>query len=224
MLNYIYEIRIVEQLYTLVTVKTQPSTIIQRHQYIFKMKLVTLLAVICCVNAAMSITVGYKGQFIIVITIIKHVGGKLKILTNTKLAETKKMVCYYGSWAVYRNGNGKFDVENLDPSLCTHLIFGFAGLESNNTIKVLDPYNELYDNYGKGAYLRFTGLKKVNPALKTILAIGGWNEGSTKYSKVRSIYPTCFNILHVTAIIMMILIRLDGFGCSKSRRFYRIRS
>jgi len=125
------------------------------------MKLVTLLAVICCVNAAMSITVGYK-------------------------AETKKMVCYYGSWAVYRNGNGKFDVENLDPSLCTHLIFGFAGLESNNTIKVLDPYNELYDNYGKGAYLRFTGLKKVNPALKTILAIGGWNEGSTKYSKMVS--------------------------------------
>jgi len=125
------------------------------------MKLVTLLAVICCVNAAISITVGYK-------------------------AETKKMVCYYGSWAVYRNGNGKFDVENLDPSLCTHLIFGFAGLESNNTIKVLDPYNELYDNYGKGAYLRFTGLKKVNPALKTILAIGGWNEGSTKYSKMVS--------------------------------------
>ena len=97
------------------------------------------------------------------------------------------MVCYYGSWAVYRNGNGKFDVENIDPHLCTHLIYGFAGINpATNTIKVLDPYNELYDNGGKGAYLRFTGLKKTNPQLKTILAIGGWNEGSINFSNVRS--------------------------------------
>ena len=38
-----------------------------------------------------------------------------------------------------------------------------------------------------GGYLAFTQLKKINPTLKTILAIGGWNEGSVKYSKVRLI-------------------------------------
>lgn len=98
--------------------------------------------------------------------------------------EKKKMVCYYGSWAVYRPGNGKFDIENIDPFLCTHIVYGFAGLGSNNTIQALDPYNDLYENWGKGAYLRLTALKKKNPDLKTLIAIGGWNEGSLKYSKV----------------------------------------
>ena len=94
------------------------------------------------------------------------------------------MVCYYGSWAVYRPGQGMFDVENIDPFLCTHIIYGFAGLGSDDTIISLDPYNDLYEDYGLGAFLRFTKLKKKNPALKAMIAIGGWNEGSTKYSKV----------------------------------------
>ena len=46
------------------------------------------------------------------------------------------MVCYFGSWSVYRPGDGMFDVEDIDPNLCTHVIFGFAGLGSNNKIKV----------------------------------------------------------------------------------------
>ncbi|XP_071524963.1 chitotriosidase-1-like [Panulirus ornatus] len=91
--------------------------------------------------------------------------------------------CYFGSWAVYRPGLGKFDVENIDPFLCTHMIYTFAGLRDNEIVS-LDPYNDLYDNYGKGAYVRFTKMKKQNPRLKTLLAIGGWNEGSQKYSQM----------------------------------------
>uniref|UniRef100_A0A0P5GMF6 chitinase n=1 Tax=Daphnia magna TaxID=35525 RepID=A0A0P5GMF6_9CRUS len=98
----------------------------------------------------------------------------------------KKMVCYYGSWAVYRPGNGKFDVEHIDPFLCTHIIYGFTGLGTDNTMIPLDPWNDLYDNWGKGAFLRFTGLKRQNPNLKALIAIGGWNEGSEKYSKMVS--------------------------------------
>ena len=93
------------------------------------------------------------------------------------------MVCYFGSWAVYRPGQGKFDVENIDPYICTHIVFGFAGLQGSSIV-ALDPYNELYENWGKGAYERFTALKKKNPQLKALLAIGGWNEGSEKYSQV----------------------------------------
>ncbi|GAB6024069.1 hypothetical protein CHUAL_008782 [Chamberlinius hualienensis] len=93
------------------------------------------------------------------------------------------VVCYYGSWSTYRNGNGKFEVENIDPFICTHVIYGFVGLdETTNTVKLLDSWNDLYDDYGKGAINRFVNLRNINPALKVSVAIGGWNEGSQKYS------------------------------------------
>ena len=99
--------------------------------------------------------------------------------------DDKVLMCYFGSWSTYRWSHGHFDVEHIDPFLCTHLIFGFAGLNAQNfTIQSLDPFNDLYDNWGKGAFQRFTGLKAINPSLKTLLAIGGWNEGSTKYSEM----------------------------------------
>lgn len=99
-------------------------------------------------------------------------------------ANERRMVCFFGSWAVYRPGNGKFDVENIDPALCTHVIYSFTGLGLDNKIQLLDAWNDVYDNYGKGAMERFVGLKKTNPNLKTLVAIGGWNEGSEKYSRM----------------------------------------
>lgn len=36
----------------------------------------------------------------------------------------KNLVCYYGTWAVYRPDAGRYPVENIDPFLCTHIIYG----------------------------------------------------------------------------------------------------
>ncbi|XP_066964001.1 chitinase-3-like protein 1 [Macrobrachium rosenbergii] len=94
------------------------------------------------------------------------------------------VVCYYSSWAVYRPGKGIFEVEDIDASLCTHLIYAFAGLKTNGHIMVFDPYNDLCEDYGMCGYNRFTGLKKTHPNIKTTLGVGGWNEGSTKYSNM----------------------------------------
>jgi chitinase len=33
-------------------------------------------------------------------------------------------------WAAYFPGNGQFLVENIDPMLCTHIIYAFAGLDN----------------------------------------------------------------------------------------------
>ena len=57
-------------------------------------------------------------------------------------------------------------------------MYGFAGLDrSEYVIRSLDEYNDLEENWGKGSFKKFTNLKNVNPNLKTLLAIGGWNEG-----------------------------------------------
>ena len=57
-----------------------------------------------------------------------------------------------------------------------------------NEIAAYDPWNDLESNEGgnKGAFKRFTGLKSKNPTLKTLISIGGINEGSEKYSKAIS--------------------------------------
>nr|CAD7602442.1 unnamed protein product [Timema genevievae] len=119
----------------------------------------------------------------------------LLVYQATQINADYRVVCYFGSWAVYRPDNGKFDVEDIDPSLCTHLIYGFAGLGESNSIKALDSWNELPDDYGKGEYRvmflsdafgRFVKLKAISPQTKVMLAIGGWNEGSSKYSDMAS--------------------------------------
>ncbi|EDS25631.1 chitotriosidase-1 [Culex quinquefasciatus] len=96
----------------------------------------------------------------------------------------KNVVCYYGTWANYRTGAGKFTVENIDPALCTHLIYSFFGLNADGTVAILDAWLDLPDNYGLNAIGRLNKLKTLNPSLKTLAAIGGWNWGSAKFSTV----------------------------------------
>jgi len=96
---------------------------------------------------------------------------------------SKVVVCYWGTWANYRPGKGKFTPEDIDPSLCTHLIYSFVGLEEKtSTIKSLDTWMDLEDNYALGGFKKAVDLKLEYPHLKVSVAIGGWNEGSKTYS------------------------------------------
>ncbi|XP_043196453.1 probable chitinase 2 [Amphibalanus amphitrite] len=93
------------------------------------------------------------------------------------------VVCYFGSWAFYRPEEGKFTVDNIDPQLCTHVVYAFAGLdETSHKIRSLDPNLDLDAGGGHGYYRKFVELKRLNPRLKVTIAVGGWNEGSKKYS------------------------------------------
>ncbi|XP_049845623.1 probable chitinase 2 [Schistocerca gregaria] len=103
------------------------------------------------------------------------------------LGHNKAVVCYVSSWAVYRPGNGVFTVSDINPNICSHLVYAFAGLNAtDNTIITLDKYNDLEEDYGKGNYKKITGLKNQYPHLKVSIAIGGWNEGSANYSHMAS--------------------------------------
>ncbi|KAL1512586.1 hypothetical protein ABEB36_002155 [Hypothenemus hampei] len=102
--------------------------------------------------------------------------------TPVKADNEKAIFCYFESWTVYRPGNGKFDVENIDPNLCTHVAFTFLGLNSDGTLNILDPWESNPD--GLDGFERLVGLKKQNSNLKVLASLGGWNEGSLKYSQV----------------------------------------
>lgn len=43
----------------------------------------------------------------------------------------KVVVCYIGSWAVYGEGDYKFNWDEFDPSICTHAIYCFAGIDED---------------------------------------------------------------------------------------------
>ncbi|XP_055604600.1 probable chitinase 2 [Uranotaenia lowii] len=89
------------------------------------------------------------------------------------------VVCYLASWSVYREGKGAFNVSYVVPDYCTHLVYTFAGLNLAGGIDSLDYYNDI--NVNKG-YEKIVELKEDNPCLQIMLAVGGWNEGSEKYS------------------------------------------
>lgn len=67
-------------------------------------------------------------------------------------SHSKVVVCYVGTWAVYRPEAGQYDLlEKFNPDLCTHLIYSFAGLDNKtNEMKPLDAYLDLEEEYGKG--------------------------------------------------------------------------
>jgi len=63
-------------------------------------------------------------------------------------------VCYVAEWAHLRQGLGKFTVENIVPTLCTHLVYAFAVLNvTTNSIECMSPEYDLEDNNGTGLSL-----------------------------------------------------------------------
>ncbi|XP_072382080.1 chitinase-3-like protein 1 [Diabrotica undecimpunctata] len=96
------------------------------------------------------------------------------------------VICYFSSWAIYRNFSGKFDVSDIDPHLCTHVNFAFVELYEDGSLYIVDPWESNDVNNG-GYYEGFKQLKNMkntNPGLKVLLSLGGWNEGSKNFSIV----------------------------------------
>lgn len=93
-----------------------------------------------------------------------------------------RVVCYYTNWSQRRPGPGKFVPEYMDPYLCTHLIFAFAGIKDQK----ISPTSDLDESEGsrKGLYHRILNLKTKNPDLKVLLAVGGWMVGPEPFKEV----------------------------------------
>ncbi|KAA0184806.1 hypothetical protein HAZT_HAZT006315 [Hyalella azteca] len=94
--------------------------------------------------------------------------------------------CFIEGWSVLRPvGAGKFSLDDIDPSLCTHLVFLFAGLDDDRSTISLEAE---YDT--EGAFRQLVAIKARVPSLHVTVAIGGWTEGSEGFSKMASSRPT----------------------------------
>lgn len=91
-----------------------------------------------------------------------------------------KVVCYFTNWAWYRQGDGKYTPDDIDSTLCTHIVYGFAVLDRETlTIKTHDSWADIDNRF----YERVVEQKR-NGA-KVTLALGGWNDSlGDKYSKL----------------------------------------
>lgn len=85
---------------------------------------------------------------------------------------SKKLVCYYTNWSQYRAGLGRFVPENIDPFLCTHVIYAYARLDENGLLQPFE-WNDIENEWSSGMYGKVMGLKKKNKDLKILLAAGG---------------------------------------------------
>ena len=71
-------------------------------------------------------------------------------------------------------------MEDIDVSLCTHLIYSFVILDSSTYLmKIHDPWLDI----DLGNIDKFIALRGTNPNVKLLVALGGWNDSRTsKYS------------------------------------------
>ncbi|NP_001103511.2 chitinase, acidic.5 isoform X1 [Danio rerio] len=90
-----------------------------------------------------------------------------------------QLICYFTNWSQYRPDVGKYMPSNVDPHLCTHLIYAFSIINNENKLTTYEWNDETL-------YQSFNGLKQSNSNLKTLLAVGGWEFGSAQFSSMVS--------------------------------------
>ncbi|KAL1138265.1 hypothetical protein AAG570_009954, partial [Ranatra chinensis] len=91
-----------------------------------------------------------------------------------------KVVCYFTNWAWYRQGTAKYMPSDIDSNLCTHVVYGFAVLDTD---KLLIKPHDTWADYDNKFYEKVTALKKKG--IKVTVAIGGWNDSAgNKYSRL----------------------------------------
>lgn len=93
--------------------------------------------------------------------------------------KVKPLVCYWESWSQLRTPPQNYSTEDIPVHLCSHVIYMYAGInETDWTLRSLFPTEQKPG----GGYEKFAALKKKNPSVKLLLALGNFAEGGRMYS------------------------------------------
>lgn len=93
-----------------------------------------------------------------------------------------KLVCYFTSWSQYREGVGSFLPDAIQPFLCTHIIYSFANISSDNMLSTWEWNDESnYDKLNKlktrlGHKLTKIGEEgqRTGPVQRSLASVGGY--------------------------------------------------
>ncbi|KAJ3585916.1 hypothetical protein NHX12_012323 [Muraenolepis orangiensis] len=78
--------------------------------------------------------------------------AKLAVLS----VSSTKLVCYFTNWSQYRPAVGKFLPANVDPHLCTHLIYAFSMIDQANELVTYEWNDEvLYKSFNDLKHRQF---------------------------------------------------------------------
>merc|ERR1712168_725505 len=115
-------------------------------------------------------------------------------------ASDYKRVCYYTNWSQYRPDPMKYIPTNIDPFLCSHIVFAFAYMDGNRLI----PYewNDDSEDWMVGMYEQVINLKKKNRALKVMLAVGGGNFGTEPMTEMLQTYENRKEFIETSIVFL----------------------
>lgn len=104
------------------------------------------------------------------------------IIILFQFTSAERIICYTTSWSQYRPDSAKFLPENIDPFLCTHIIYSFVKLNDTNLAPV--EWNDESSDSLSGMYERITNLKTKNPLLRVLVAVGGANFANQNFEQI----------------------------------------
>lgn len=103
--------------------------------------------------------------------------GEMRPSDEEEIPDGYRIICLYNHKEYYREPS--FSVNIIDPYICTHVNYEFAVL--NPTTYEMEPGDEKVD---KDMYEEAVKLKLLNPKLKVMLSLGGWEDSTKKYSEL----------------------------------------
>lgn len=120
-------------------------------------------------------------------------------------------MCYYTNWSQYRMSSGRYTASEVDPNLCTHIVYSFFGIVNYVNHPTLGNESHVDSTAANDlpVLMQLGALKSQNPDLKILMAVGGWALGGEPFS-VMAADPSRRSSFITDVRNLVIQLQLDG--------------